>query len=93
MVGKIEINTVIVKVYIVLRGMNVHGKQSLMIIFSCFSSCVPLLSQFRKSVGLCSALYRYNGDVVITLYCIVKNDCLVFKTTVFCIFNHKRIMV
>ena len=44
-----------------------------------------VLTQIRKSVGPCTALYKYNGDVVITLYCIVKNDCLVFKTNVFCI--------
>jgi len=64
------------KVYIVNHKGNVHGKQSLheMIIISSFSSCVPLLSQFRKSVGPCPALYKYNGDVVITLCCIVKND-------------------
>jgi len=65
-------------VYINHKG-NVHGKQSLMIILSSFSSCVPLLSQFRKSVGPCPALYKYNGDVVITLYCIVKHDYLAFK--------------
>jgi len=35
-----------------------------------FSSCIPLLSQLRKSVGPCSALYKYNWDVVIKLYCI-----------------------
>jgi len=73
------------KYYIVIHKGNVHGKQSLMIIISSFSSCVPLLSQFRKSVGPCPALYKYNGDDVITLYCIVKNDCLAFKTTIFCI--------
>ena len=53
------------KVYIVNHKGTVHGKQSLMIIIS---SCVPLLSQFRKFVGLCPALYKYNGNVVITLY-------------------------
>ena len=45
-------------VFIVNHKGNVHGKQSLMI----------LISQFRKSVGPCPALYKYNGDVVITLY-------------------------
>ena len=39
------------KVYIVNFKGNVHGKQSLMIIISSFSSCVPLLSRFRKSVS------------------------------------------
>ena len=63
------------KVYIVNHKGNVHGKQSLMIIISSFSACIPLLSQFRKSVGPCLALYKYNRDVVITLYCMVKNDC------------------
>jgi len=57
-----------------------------MIIISSFSSFVPLLSQFRKSVGPCPALHKYNGDVVITLYYIVKNDCLAFKTTIFLYF-------
>ena len=47
---------------------NVHGKKFLMIIISSFSSCVPLLSQFRKSVGPYPVVYKYNGDVVITLY-------------------------
>ena len=70
-----------IKVYIVNHTGNVHDKQSLMIIISSFSSCVPLLSQLRES-----ALYKYNGDAVITLYCIIKNDCLGFKTTIFCIF-------
>ena len=37
------------KIYIVNHKGNVYGKQSLMIIISSFSSCVPLLSQFRKS--------------------------------------------
>jgi len=27
-----------------------------------------MLTQFRKSVGPCPALYKYNGDVVITLF-------------------------
>ena len=54
------------KVYIVNHKGNIHGKQFLMSIS--FSSCVPLLSQFRKSVGPCPALYKYNVDVVITLY-------------------------
>ena len=52
------------KVYIVNHKGNIHGKQFLMIIS--FSSCVPLLSQLRKSVGPCPALYKYNVDVVIT---------------------------
>jgi len=39
------------KVYIVNHKGDVHDKQSLMIIISSFSSCIPLLSQFRKSVG------------------------------------------
>ena len=56
------------KVYIVNHKGNVHGKQSLIIIISSCSSCVPLLSQFRKSEGPCPALYKYNGDVMITLY-------------------------
>ena len=82
-----------IKVYIVNHKGNVHGKQFLMIIISSFSSYVPLLSQFRKSVVPCPALYKYNGDVVIKLYCIVKNDCLAFKTTVSVFLNHKSIMV
>ena len=44
-----------------------------------------VLAQFRKSAGPCPALYQYNGDVVITLYCIVKNQCLAFETNIFCI--------
>ena len=39
------------KFYIANHKENVHGKQSLIIIISSFSSCVPLLSLFRKSVG------------------------------------------
>ena len=39
------------------------AKQSMMIIISSFSPRVPLLSQLRKSVGPCSALYTYDGDV------------------------------
>ena len=54
------------QIYIVNHKGNIYDKQSLMIIISRFSSCVPLLSQFRKSVGPCPALYKYNGDVVIT---------------------------
>ena len=50
-----------IKVYIVNHKGNVHDKQSLMIISSSFSSCIPLLSQFRKSVGPCPAVYKYNG--------------------------------
>jgi len=40
---------------------------------------IHVLTQFRKSLGPCPALYKYNGNVVIALYCIVKNDCLAFK--------------
>ena len=48
---------------------NVHGKQSLMILISSFFILRSVvLTQFRKSVGPCPALYKYNGDVVITLY-------------------------
>ena len=54
-----------IKVYIVNHKRNVHGKQSLMIIISMFSSCVPVLSQLRKSVGPCSAFYKYKVDIVI----------------------------
>ena len=37
---------------------HVHGKQSMMIIISSFLSCVPLLSQFRKTVRPCPALHK-----------------------------------
>jgi len=73
--------------------MNVHDKQSLMIIISSFSSCVPLLSQFRKSVGPCPALYKYNGDVVMTLYCIVKTIAYLSKRPSSVFLNHKSILV
>ena len=49
------------KVYIVNHKDNVHGKQFLVIIISSFSSCVPLLSIFRKSMGPCPALYKHYG--------------------------------
>ena len=39
----------------------------------------------QKVRGTVSDFVQCNGDVVITLYCIVKNDCLAFKTTIFCI--------
>jgi len=45
-----------------------------------------VLIQFRKSVGPCPALYKYNGDVMITLYYIVKNDFLAFITEHFLYF-------
>ena len=51
-----------IKVYIVNHKGNVHGKQSLMILISSFSSCFPLLSQFRKSVRPCPALHRGRRD-------------------------------
>jgi len=57
-----------------------------MIIISSFSYCVPLLSQFRKSVGPCPALYKYNGDVVVTLYFIVKKRLLSFQNDHFLYF-------
>jgi len=34
----------------------------------------------------CPAVYKYNGDVVITRYCIVKNDCLAFQNEYFLYF-------
>ena len=46
------------KVYKVNHKGNVHGKHSLMIIISSFLSCVPLLSQFRKTVRPCPALHK-----------------------------------
>ena len=58
-----------IKVYIVNHKRNVHDKQSLGDhYFKFFLSCVPLLSQSRKSVVPCPALYKYNGDVVIKNY-------------------------
>ena len=72
------------KVYLVNHKGNVHGKQSILI-FKLFIMRSVVLSQFRKSVGPCPVLYKYNGNVVITLYCIVKNDCLDIKTNIFCI--------
>ena len=47
----------------------------------------------EKVHGTCSALYKYNEDVVIKLYCIVKNDCLAFKRPFSVFLNHKSIMV
>jgi len=44
-----------------------------------------LLTQFRKFVGLLPTLYTYHGDVEIKHYNIAKNDCLTFKTKVFCV--------
>ena len=42
-------------------------KQSLVFIISSFSSRVPLLSQLRKSVGPCSALYKYDEYLYYTI--------------------------
>ena len=50
-----------IKVYIVNHKGGVHDKQFLMIVISSVSSCIPLLSQFRKSVGPSPALFKYNG--------------------------------
>ena len=36
--------------------------------FKCFILRSVVLTKFRKSVGPCPAFYKYNGDVVITLY-------------------------
>ena len=47
------------KDYIVNRKGNVHY-------FKCCILRSVMLTQFRKSVGPCPALYKYNGDVVIT---------------------------
>ena len=67
------------EVYIDNHEGNVHY-------FKFFILRSVMLTQFRKSVGPCPALYKYNRDVVITLYCIVKSDCLAFKTNLFLYF-------
>ena len=78
-----DAHSITLNVYIVNHKGIVHDKQSLM--FQVFDLRSVVLTQFKKSVGPCPALYKYNGDVVITLYCIVKIDCLAFKTNIFCI--------
>ena len=44
-----------------------------------------LLTQFRKFVGLLPILYKYRWDVEINHYKIAKNDCLAFKSNIFCV--------
>ena len=65
-------------VYIVNHKGNVHVSGD-HYFFQVFILRFIVLTQFRKSVGLCLALYKYNGDVPTTLYCIVKKRLLSFQ--------------
>ena len=73
------------KVYIVNHKGNVHGKQSLMIFISSFSSCVPLLSQFRKPVGTVSCFVKVQRGLRDNTILHRQKRLLSFKTTILCI--------
>ena len=54
-------------------------------LFKVLHSRSVLITQFRKFQGLLSKLYMYRGDVEIKHHNIAKNDCLAFKTNIFCV--------
>ena len=85
-VGKIQFQFYIVN----HKGVNMKSRQSLL---PCITHngyylkvCIlRLVNAIQKVCSLLPTLYKYRGEDEIKRYNIAKNDCLAFKTNIFCV--------